>query len=29
MQLVKVLRLAGMSLKTVDGLQRVVECFVF
>ena len=29
MQLVKVLRLAGMSLKTVDGLQRVVEFFVF
>ena len=29
MQLVKVLRLAGMSLNTVDGLQRVVECFVF
>ena len=28
MQLVKVLRLAGMSLKTVDGLQRVVEFFV-
>ncbi len=25
MQLVKVLRLADMSLKTVDGLQRVAE----
>ena len=29
MQLVKVLRLAGMSLKTVDGLQRVAEFLSF
>ena len=29
MQLVKVLRLADMSLKTVDGLQRVVEFLSF
>ena len=28
MQLVKVLRLADMSLKTVDGLQRVVEFYL-
>ena len=29
MQLIKVLRLADMSLKTVDGLQRVVEFLSF
>ena len=29
MQLIKVLRLADMSLKTVDGLQRVVEFLYF
>jgi len=29
MQLVKVLRLADMSLKTVDGLQRVAEFLSF
>ena len=29
MQLVKVLRLADMSLKTVDGLQRVAKFFIF
>ena len=29
MQLVKVLRLADMSIKTVDGLQRVAEFLSF
>ncbi|WP_346745170.1 hypothetical protein [uncultured Campylobacter sp.] len=29
MQLAKVLRLAGMSIKTVDGLQRVAEFLSF
>ena len=29
MQLVKVLRLADMSLKTVDGLQRVADFLSF
>ena len=29
MQLAKVLRLADMSIKTVDGLQRVVEFLSF